>query len=136
MATPARQPLCSSTRICEETPEKVTRATKCPKQTDSKKRAKDSEQPDEELKLPEPEASGKGAGAKKCDEVLKLTIQEGPEGPTFQMDGQSYLVTDVAALLELGTVVTSSSTKRSLASFRRHRAQGKKPEDADGHMVE
>ncbi|CAK9025383.1 unnamed protein product [Durusdinium trenchii] len=138
--TPARSGRTSRYAL-EETPGKVTRATKRPGWTDSEEQpggriVKESEGqhklPVKELKLAEPQVSGKVTeGSKSADEVLKLTIQEGPEGPTFQMDGKTYRVTDMAAMLEVGTISCSTSTKRmSLAEFKRQRAQSKKSEAA------
>ena len=137
--TPARSGR-SSRYILEETPGKVAKATKR-SQTDPDVDVDVKELPrgfpptKPEAKPEAKESAEDMEGAKSVDEILELTIQEGPEEPTFQMDGKTYRVLDMPALLEVGTIC-STSKRMSFAEFKRHRAQSKKAEAVASEMSE
>lgn len=73
------------------------------------------------------------------DRVVKLTLQGmDQQEPTFEMDGKTYRVLDMSALLQVGTICSETenaeaqgkeqkSTQRmSLAQFKRQQQQQRK----------
>eukprot|EP00438_Fugacium_kawagutii_P006696 Skav219108 [mRNA] locus=scaffold1574:250270:250858:- [translate_table: standard] len=148
--TPAR-PRRASRCFLDETPGKVAKPIR-KNLTEGSEATKDDlvkEGKGDPMTLMTPMTGDKSEAVEPEDRVVKLTLQGmDQQEPTFEMDGKTYRVLDMSALLQVGTLCSETETaetqgkeqkstqRMSLAQFKRQQQRKRNLENSEVTRME